>query len=267
MNSIHFQQIQQNFTKKKVGSSETIRNESYQTFFEWLAGLLDADGGFYISRDKYVSCEITMHEKEIQTLYFIKSQIGGSVTPRKNKQAFRWRLHKKVPLIPLMHELNGKFQTDRLQKQFAKACQVYGINPLSNSRICLETAWFSGFFCGEGSFVINPAAHFQPSISCGQKEKPILEEIQYLFGGGVYYDKSWDGWYWWVDARSIHSSFYDYFTRYSLHNVPKQARFKSLLRFCGYLQRGLHKDPNSQGRLVHFVKVFQKGQHKLTLKR
>lgn len=252
-----FEKKLQNLSKKKVKSSETIRNESSQSFLEWFAGLLDADGGFYISRQHHISCEITLHEKEIQTLHYIKSQLGGSINPRKNKKAYRWRLHKKKPIVELITRLNGKLQTQRVQKQFLNVCEIYGIRPLLPSPLDLDNAWFSGFFCGEGSFTINPSAKFQPSISCSQKEQAILEEIQKLFGGKMYYDPSWNGWIWWVDARSIKLSFYNYCTNYSFHNPPKQARLKSLLRFCKYLERGLHKDPNSQGRLLHFVKVFR----------
>lgn len=61
-------------------SPETIRSatpeeESDAEFNDWLAGLIDADGGFYLSKQGYASCEIIMHSKEVQTLAFIKSQI------------------------------------------------------------------------------------------------------------------------------------------------------------------------------------------------
>lgn len=58
-------------------------------FKNWLAGLIDSDGGFYISKKNYISCEITMHEKEVQTLYFLKEKLGGSVSKREKTKAFR----------------------------------------------------------------------------------------------------------------------------------------------------------------------------------
>ena len=60
-----------------------------------------------------------------------------------------------------------------------------------------------------------------------------------------------------VDARSVDLSFFNYFQKFSLKNPRKQAQLKSIIRFCGYLTRNLHKDPNMQGRLLHFVKVFR----------
>lgn len=252
---------------QNVGSSETIRNESCM-FYQWIAGLIDADGGFYISnsnnifckqkttKKSYVSCEITMHEKEIQTLYYIKSRLSGSINRRKGKKAYRWRLHKKQPIETLCHNLNGLFKTVRIEKQFQKVCNLYGIQQLPRSPFNLETAWFSGFFSGDGSFFINTKAKFQPSISIAQKEKSILDEIATLVGGKVYFDKSWNGWIWWIDARVVHQSFWSYFNNYPLNNPLKKARLKSIQRFLGYLKRNLHKDPNSQGRLLHFVRLF-----------
>lgn len=238
-----------------VGSSETLRNES-DFDFAWLAGLLDADGGFYTSRDQDVSCEITVHEKEHQTLAFLKRHLGGSITPRVKTKAFRWRLHKRHSLERLVHNLNGRFQTQRLHTQFKKVCKMYDIPPKQSGELTLQTAWLVGFFCGDGSFSINPRAGFQPSAQIAQKEKPVLDKIQTLLGGNVYYDSSWDGWIWWVDIRSV-PTFLDYLERFPLRNAAKGARLKGIRRFVGYLERGLHKDPLSQARLLHFVRLFQ----------
>lgn len=236
------------------GSSETLRNESCLDFY-WLAGLIDADGGFSISRGQYVSCEITMHEKEIQTLHFIKHSLGGSVTRRVKKRAYRWRLHKKQPIELVLQQTNGYYQTQRVQTQYATACKIYNIIPFPSQKLSLDTAWLAGFFCGDGSFSINPTAGFQPSASINQSEKPVLTSIATLIGGSVYFDKSWNGWIWWTDVRTC-PLLLQYLEKFSLRNPSKQARLKSIRRFLGYLQRGLHRDPHSQARLHHFVSLF-----------
>lgn len=166
-------------------------------------------------------------------------------------------MHKKQPIESLCHNLNGLFKTARIEKQFQKVCNLYGIQKIPSKSFTLDTAWFSGFFSGDGSFSINTCAKFQPSISIGQKEKSILDKIATVVGGKVYFDKSWNGWIWWVDARVVDPIIWDYFEKYPLKNPLKQARLKSLQRFLGYLKRNLHKDPKSQGRLLHFVKLFQ----------
>jgi len=243
------------FNREK-GSSETLRNDSCLNF-RWLAGLIDADGGFYVSSGRYVSCEITMHEKEIQTLSFIKHFLGGSVTRRAGKKACRWRLHKSAPMKHLLHGLNGCFQTERVQTQFINACHVFEITPLAPETLTVESPWLSGFFSGDGSFSINVTAGYQPSASISQREKPLLDRIALLVGGGVYSDTSWNGWIWWTDLRT-HHRILEYLETNPMRNPRKQARLKSIRRFLGYLERGLHKDPQSQARLRHFVSVFQK---------
>ena len=95
-------------------SPETIRSatpeeESDAEFNDWLAGLIDADGGFYLSKQGYASCEIIMHSKEVQTLAFIKRR--GKVTPRAGSNSVRWRLHKAQGIDELLHRINGRIRT------------------------------------------------------------------------------------------------------------------------------------------------------------
>lgn len=246
------------------GSSETLRNGSCLDF-HWLAGLIDADGGFSISRGRSVSCEITLHEKEIQTLYWIKKHLGGSVTPRTKKKAVRWRLHKKQPIESLLHQTNGYFQTQRVQNQSHAACAVYGILPLPPETLSLENAWLAGFFSGDGSFSIKSSAGFQPSASIGQNEKSPLDSLRVLLGGSVSFDKSSSTWIWWSDVRTC-PLLLEYLEKFPLRNPSKQARLKSIRRFLGYLERGLHLDPTQRARLLHFVKIFQQHEYKIKRK-
>lgn len=247
-----------------VGSSETLRNES-PFDFAWFAGLLDADGGLSVSRTGSISCEITMHEKEVQTLYFIKRALGGSVTRRVNKRAFRWRLHRADAVAEVLHGVNGFIQTQRVLAQLEKACLHRGIEPLPPHTLTLDSAWLAGFFSGDGSFSINPRAGFQPSASIAQKERDLLERLALFLGGRVYEDSSWVGWIWWVDLRS-HTGLLEYLERWPLHNPAKQARLKSIRRFLGFLERGLHRDPRAKARLHHFVRLFQKHSSKERLR-
>jgi len=54
-----------------------------------LAGLIDGDGSFNVSKAGYSSCEIVLHEKEIQALYKISAVFGGSVSPRVGSRSGR----------------------------------------------------------------------------------------------------------------------------------------------------------------------------------
>lgn len=243
------------FFQKRKTSSETICNESCQ-FNQWLAGLLEADGGFYISKKGFASCEITMHESEVQTLHYIKSLCKGSVAPRTKAQAFRWRLHKKQPLIELCHRVNGHLRTEKTQKQFHDICVLYNIEMKTPKKLCLENAWFSGFFCGDGSFSLN-RVNFTATISLDQKDLTILQEIQNLFGGIISFNQSWNGWKWSTNNTALCKVICSYFTENPLHNPYKQAKMKSFVRFLGYRDRHYHLDPLQRKRLLHFIDLFQ----------
>lgn len=241
-----------NLEKKR--SSETICNESYQ-FNQWLAGLLEADGGIYISKQGYVSCEITMHEKEVQTLYYIKSICGGSVTPRIKTRAFRWRVHKKQSILNLVDRLNGHIRTEKTQKQFCEVLKLYNIEMITPKPLSLDNTWFSGFFCGDGSFSLN-RNNFTATISLDQKMRKPLEEIQHIFGGTITFNASWKGWKWSTNNTALCKLLISYFTKNPLHNPYKQAKMKSFVRFLGYRDLNYHLDPKKKKKLIHFIDLF-----------
>lgn len=241
--------------KNTRGSSETICNDSCQ-FNQWLAGLVEANGGFYISKQGYASCEITMHKHEIQTLHYVKTQCGGSISQRTKTKAVRWRLHKKQSLLQLCHGVNGYIRTKKTQKQYSELCKLYNIEMSLPEILSMENAWFSGFFCGDGSFSLN-RRNFTATISVSQKDCTPLQQIKNLFGGSLSYDKSWEGWIWSTNNTKLCKILYSYFTENPLHNPYKQAKMKSFVRFLGYRDRNYHVDPAQRKRLLHFIDVFQ----------
>jgi hypothetical protein len=48
-------------------------------FKEWLAGLIDGDGCFLLSKKGYASLEITMDLRDKKALFIIKQKYGGSI--------------------------------------------------------------------------------------------------------------------------------------------------------------------------------------------
>jgi ubiquinol-cytochrome c reductase cytochrome b subunit len=50
---------------------------------------MDSDGCFYLSKKNYLSCEITLSIREVNSLYKIKSKFGGSIKLRTNAHAIR----------------------------------------------------------------------------------------------------------------------------------------------------------------------------------
>ena len=160
------------------GSSETIRSatpgdESDADFNDWLAGLIDADGGFYLSKQGYASCERTMHSKEVQTLAFIKHKLGGKLTPRLGSNSVRWRLHNAQGMNELLHRINGRIRTTTKLGQLSRVLASKGLELLHPTPLTVTNGWLSGFFCGDGHFAIN-SSNYQPSIQIAQKDADIL---------------------------------------------------------------------------------------------
>jgi hypothetical protein len=269
--------------KEYQGSSETLRNASHlfnetesgkphfastfknssisvledDLFHNWLAGLIDADGGFYVSKAGYVSCEITMHTSEVQTLYYIKEKCGGKVHPRTQSKSFRWRLHNRANLENLCNALNGKLRTFSKLEQWKKVCEALRIELIPcTSGLTADNAWLSGFFCGDGHFHIN-SVNFKPSLGIGQRDSQILREISSIWGGSVYYDKSWDGWIWWVGRMAQLKLITTYLNIYPLQNPSKIARLKGFERYLRYLEREDHLKPALQSRLRKYIRFFK----------
>nr|YP_001315140.1 putative site-specific DNA endonuclease [Chlorokybus atmophyticus]ABO15141.1 putative site-specific DNA endonuclease [Chlorokybus atmophyticus] len=115
-----------------LGSSETTRAacskkrknrktfKSKTDFQDWLAGLIDGDGNFLVSKQGYTSCEITVGEDEKDLLYRVKQKLGGSVTLRTGIAAYRWRLHNKKGMLFLVSLVKNRLRLLIRQEQLEK---------------------------------------------------------------------------------------------------------------------------------------------------
>ena len=199
---------QQN-TNNLLGSSETTRDisdltlsksdtkkihdlDNNENFNYWLAGLIDGDGTLSVYKNNAQACEITLGEEDVKTLHKIKERFHGSILKRSKVKAYRWRVYKKLYVTNIVNSINGKLLTDSKHVQLVKICNKLNIEPITNNKISKDNSWFAGFFDAEGYFSIRN--NYTLTISVGQKNKEILEEIQKVFGiGHIYYDKSWNG--------------------------------------------------------------------------
>lgn len=228
--------------------------ESNITFYEWLGGLIDADGCFYISKKGYSSIEITLHEKEIQTLYKIKTICQGHVNQIKGVKAIRWRLFKRELVIDLLNKLSGHIRLEKRQLQYKKICQSFNIDYKMPHELSFNNAWFSGFFCGEGCIYINPI-NWNATISVSQKDKKILENIQLIYKGNIHYDISWNGWIWQSNNFKC-DIILDYFDKNPLYNPYKQAKIRGFKRYLFYKKNKYHLDITKRKRLLHYIKLL-----------
>lgn len=155
-----------------VCTSETKRTNTYFNYF--LAGLIDGDGCLSISKKGHVSCEIVLHKKEKETLEWVQSEIGGSIT-QKTENSYRLRLHNKKVIRDLIERINGKLLTTEKSLKLKNLCELYKIQVIEViDPDLLQNAWFSGFFDAEGSINYNTLKN-QPNLSLSQKTKEILD--------------------------------------------------------------------------------------------
>lgn len=237
--------------KQFNNSSETARATSFN---EWLGGLMDSDGCFYLSKKNYLSCEITVPTKELESLIKIKSKFGGSVSKRSNVNAWRWRLHKKELLELFLKALNGNIFLKA--SKYKSIMQLYLPDvPLITKDFSVSNGWFSGFFEGDGHINLNKV-NYSLSICVGQKDRTILDIISSVFGGNVFYDKTWNGYTWQASSQIDLTKLLEYFTLYPLVS-NKNSEVFSAKKFFRYKLNKYHLDTEKRKILDNFIKIFQ----------
>ena len=230
-----------------VGTSETIRllNINIKTFHsknstlkwcEWLAGLIDGDGCFQLSKKGYASLEITMDIKDERALQAVKNIYGGSIKLRSGVMALRYRLHNKEGLLNIINDVNGYIRNSNRLIQLNYICVKYGIILYYPQKLTFDDGWFSGFFDADGTITINSST-WQLSISAGQKTSEILKPLVELFGGYIYIDRGGNGSFkWYVTNKEDILNLIEYFKKYPsrsaknnrLHLVPKFYKLKNM---------------------------------------
>jgi hypothetical protein len=128
-----------NALSTQVGTSEAIRllnirlihnlsNSGKDLIFkQWLAGLIDGDGCFLLSKKGYASLEITMDIRDERALQAIKNVYGGSIKLRSGISALRYRLHNKDGLLNLICDVNGHIRNPVRLIQLNYICIKYNI--------------------------------------------------------------------------------------------------------------------------------------------
>ena len=234
--------------KEFNGSSETTRAISFN---QWLAGLIDAAGCFYISKLNCVSCELTLSGRELSALFKIKRVFGGSISKRLNTKSYRWRLHKKEQLINLLHALNGFIYLK--VDVFKKVLSLFNIE-FKSFDFSTNNAWLSGFFEGDGYININ-RSNFQIVFSVSQKNRTVLDLIQKHFHGHII-DDSWKGYTWYVSSKDDLIFLFEYFTLYPFYS-NKNSDIITAKRFFRYKLQNYHLDTAKRSLLIHCIDLFQ----------
>ena len=153
-------------------------------FKEWLAGLIDGDGYFLLSKNGYNSCEITMDARDKKVLYLIQHRYGGTVKQISNALAFKYKLRNREGLIKLINDVNGLIRNPSRLLQMNKLCVKFNIELKYSNNLIFNNGWLSGFIDSDGSIYYNEASG-QVFIGISQKNKYLLEPLIHIYGGRV----------------------------------------------------------------------------------
>ena len=167
----------------------SLDNDKNKRFNQWLAGLIDGDGCFLLSKKGYASLEIVMETRDKHCLYLIKQKFGGSIKLRSGINWLRYRLHHKKGLLDLINAVNGEIRNPNRLIQLNKICEKYNILLIQPSLLNYYNGWFSGIFDSDGSIYLNIKSS-QLLISVSQKNRYILNDLENLYGGTIYVEKT-----------------------------------------------------------------------------
>lgn len=208
------------FKSYLVGISETTREISKNKdsvipkmnnsnndikFIQWLAGLIDGNGYFGVTKSKYTSCEITVELRDEKALNIIKQKYGGSIKLRSGVKAIRWRLHNKEGMINLINDINGNIRNTKRLVQLHKVCTILDIPIILPNDLTINNSWFSGFFDADGTINFS-FKNGIPQLNISVTNKLHNDVIMYknIFKGNVYFDKSQNGYYKWAIFHKDH---------------------------------------------------------------
>ena len=203
---------------------------------EWLAGLIDGNGSFLLSKQGYANLEITMDIRDEHALQIIKNIYGGSIKLRSGANALRYRLHHKSGLLAIIHDVNGNIRNSNRLVQLSKICDNYGLKLNYPDKLTYNNGWLSGFFDADGTLTINKTNN-QLSISTGQKTSELLLPLVEIHGGNVYIDRGTNkSFKWYVTKREDILNLVEYFKIYPsmsaktnrIHLISKFYELKDL---------------------------------------
>ena len=182
-----------------VGTSETVRmfstclsknehtkgnDDTDLKVRQWIAGVIDGDGNFYISKKGYVELSVVMEPRDIACLYKMKQRYGGSVKATSHAKAIRFRLHHMAGIQHVIKDVNGLIQNPVRFAQFSKVCSLYNVAILPTESLTYSSAYLSGLFDSDGSAYYNHQS-MQVFITVSQKSRYLLDILVSVYGGKV----------------------------------------------------------------------------------
>lgn len=253
-----------------LGTSETIRlfttlsedarrtSLPYTITSEWLAGLIDGDGCFLLSKKGYASLEITKSLADEHALSIIKNRYGGSIKLRSGVSALRYRLHHKAGFFSLISDVNGFIRSSTRMIQLSKICHKYEIPFLyPSSSLKFFNGWVTGFFDANGTVTYNKYTH-QLTISISQKDKSILDPLIQLYGGNVYIDNGKSLSYKWSLSKTHDLESFLPLFEFCSPKSAKKSRIHLILKIIELKKLNAHKADASSVLGKAWLKIISK---------
>lgn len=234
----------------KLNSSSLPDSDQYR-WNQWLAGRIDGDGCFVISRKGSRSLEITMGLEDEFALAQVKDRFGGSIKLRSGVKAIRYRLHHKDGLMELISCVNGFIRNTVRLPQFQKACDLVGISWIPPKPLSKTDGYFAGLFDADGTVTFSfkksgEKMAPQRNISVTQKYKVNVDFFPSFFLGNVYCDRSQNGYFkWMIFSQSSILNFLEYVKISPVYSLKKQRLHRIPLYFELTQSKAYEKDIGS----------------------
>jgi hypothetical protein len=213
-------------------NSKNKNKESDKHFYEWLAGLIDGDGYFWIRKiNRLTSLVITFDIRDMQTAQMLKDRLGGNLNILSGNKAVRFKLHKYDAIVSLVNNINGLIRTPNRIEQLKLVCLNYGIEYKDPIKLEFNNAWFSGFFDADGHVSYNKS-HGSVNLCITQKNEKLLLELASIYNGKVYnhYKSSNNYRFIITNKSSVLTILNDYFSKYPSRSM-KQNRLMLIKKY------------------------------------
>lgn len=209
----------------QFGNKKLSVEDKEKRFSQWLAGFIDGDGCFLVSKRGYTSLEITRSSKDEEMLHKIKNKYGGSVKARAGMKALRYRQHNKEGMMKLCNDVNGSIRHPVRLRQFGKVTRKLSIQQKSPDNLSYKHGWFAGMFDADGTVILKKNGQVTISVTQKYKEIPLLFKETFNIGY-LYFDKSQNGyWSWAVSSENDVMQIIEYFKHFPVQSSRRQKQF------------------------------------------
>lgn len=157
-------------------------NNVNTNFAHYITGLIEGDGTIHVPKTErsvkgslnYPSIQIVFHLKDLPLALIIQKELGhGSISRKKDKNAYIYTVNNLEGLLLLVDLLNGKMRTNkvyalhRLIEWYSQYKNIFIEKKGHNGGSILSNAWLSGFIEADGHFSIRSTESGKyPKIEC-----------------------------------------------------------------------------------------------------